>query len=214
MSATRPLAVALAVLAVALAGCTGGFTVNQTEPIRVQIEGAPQTVVVREGGEAQEVNVETCPEDRDPCDVENVDVQLRVHKVSTEACSVKVTIRTVSGEVLDEVIIDVDGVDADDGATTGDGNATGNGTMTATATQTGDAASGDTVVQNIIVNVKGNKNIVVVSQALEGSAEVNVQAIKASGNADVDADQDGSDDATSSDTMTATNSTTTTTTGA
>ena len=64
----------------------------------------------------------------------------------------------------------------------------------------------DTVIQNLVVNVKGNKNIIVVTQALQGEAEVNVQAIKASGNADVDASQDDSDDATM------TNSTTNTTT--
>ena len=53
---------------------------------------------------------------------------------------------------------------------------------------TGDSG-GDTTVQNIFVNVKGNKNIIVVTQALQGEANVNVQAIKASGNADVDAEQ-------------------------
>src|SRR5688572_7264900 len=143
MNATRPIAVGLAVLAVALAGCTGGFTVNQTEPIRVQIEGAPQTVVVREG-ESKEVNVDTCPEDDDPCDTETVDVRLQVRKVSTgDACQVKVIVKTTSGEVLDEVIIDVDGGASGSASATatGDGNTTGNGTTTGNATATATESS-------------------------------------------------------------------------
>lgn len=206
----------------ALAGCTGSFDIDQTEPFRVQLDGAPQTVVVREGAEPREVNVETCPEERDPCDVEEVDVQVKVQKTSTEACSIKVVIKTVSGEILDEKVIDVGGDDGDGSVSataTSDGNMTsdGNETASATATATGgsDDGSGDTIIQNLVVNVKGNKNIIVVTQALQGEANVDIQAIKASGNADVDADQDATVSSTATMTATAspTNSTTNTTTG-
>lgn len=210
MQATT-MAAASVLCLMALAGCTGSFDIDQTEPFRVQLDGAPQTVVVREGAEPREVNVETCP--GDPCDVEDVDVQVKVTKTSTQACSIKVIIKTVSGEVLDERVIDVGGdAGGDAGGDTGsDDNTTGNGTTTVTETTT--ASGGDTTIQNLVVNVKGNKNIIVVTQALTGSAEVNIQAIKASGNADVDADQDveGSSGSASA-TMTASSSASNTTT--
>ncbi|MEA3136181.1 MAG: hypothetical protein QOC71_462 [Thermoplasmata archaeon] len=197
----------LAFALMALAGCTGSFNVDQTEPFRVQLDGAPQTVVVREGAEPREVNVETCPDTTDPCDVEEVNVQVDVHKTSAKACSIKVIIKTVSGDVLDEKVIDVG--DDDDGsasasATATGGNETDSGSASASATATG--GSGDTTVQNLIVNVKGNKNIIVVTQALQGEANVNIQAIKASGHSTVDADQDTTSSASA--TMSSTNTTT------
>src|SRR5688500_16125500 len=155
MNATT-MAVASVLALMGLAGCTGSFDIDQTEPFRVQLDGAPQTVVVREGAEPQEVNVQTCPDTADPCDVDEVEVKVDVRKTSTEACSIKVIIKTVSGEILGERIIDV-GDDDDDGSAGGSatGNATGNGTGNATATGsvTGDSG-GDTTVQNIFVNVK------------------------------------------------------------
>jgi hypothetical protein len=204
------MAAASVLCLMALAGCTGSFDIDQTEPFRVQLEGAPQTVVVREGAEPREVNVETCPSD--PCDVEEVDVQLKVTKTSMEACSIKVTIKTLSGEILDEKVIDVGGSGGDPGTTSG--NDTGNGTTTVTETTTQAASGGDTIVQNMIVNVKGNKNIIVVTQAVTGAASIDIQAIQASGNADVDADQ-GSDGGTASAsaTMTASSSPTNSTSG-
>lgn len=205
MNATMNVGVASVLALMALAGCTGSFDIDQTEPFRVQLDGAPQTVVVREGAEPREVNVQTCPEDTDPCDVEDVEVQVKVEKTSTEACAIRVIIKTTSGEVLDERTIDVGGsATTTSTASNGTGNGTGNTTVTETETTT--ASSSNVVIQNLVVNVKGNKNIIVVTQALQGEANVGIQAIKASGNADVDADQDvGS---TSSETMTATNSTT------
>lgn len=209
MNATTMAVVSVLAL-MGLAGCTGSFDIDQTEPFRVQLDGAPQTVVVREGAEPREVNVQTC--DADPCDVEEVDVQVKVTKTSTEACSIKVIVKTVSGEVLGERIIDVGSAD---GSVTPapTGNETGNGTGNATSTAP-PASSSDVIIQNLIVNVKGNKNVIVVTQAIQGEANVDIQAIKASGNADVDADQDST--STGSATMTATtsptNSTTTNTT--
>lgn len=204
MNATMNFGVASVLALMALAGCTGSFDIDQTEPFRVQLDGAPQTVVVREGAEPREVNVQTCPEDTDPCDVGDVDVQVKVEKTSTEACSIRVIIKTVSGEVLDERTIDVGGSATT--TSTAQGNGTGNSTttVTETETETTTASSSTVVIQNLVVNVKGNRNIIVVTQALSGEANVGIQAIKASGNADVDADQDVG----SGETMPATNSTT------
>jgi hypothetical protein len=212
MQATT-MAAASVLCLMALAGCTGSFDIDQTEPFRVQLDGAPQTVVVREGAEPREVNVETCPSD--PCDVEDVDVQLKVTKTSMEACSIKVTIKTLSGEILDEKVIDVGSTGGDTGATSGNG--TGNGTTTVTETTTTTQASGgDVTIQNLVVNVKGNKNIIVVTQAIAGAASIDIQAIQATGNADVDADQGGSGStasASASATMTASSSPTNSTSG-
>lgn len=201
MNATTMAVVSVLAL-MGLAGCTGSFDIDQTEPFRVQLDGAPQTVVVREGAQPREVNVETCPETDDPCDVEEVDVKVEIEKTSTEVCSIRVIIKTPSGEVLDERTIDVGGDDNDDDGDdngTDDGNTTGNATMTDDASGDG---GGDVVVQNLIVNIKGNKNIIVVTQALQGEANVNIQAIKASGNADVDANQDANATVTTSPTTT------------
>lgn len=205
-----------AVLAVmALAGCTGGFTVNQTEPIRVQLEGAPETVVVHESdAEPQRVVIETCGNQAQAaCDeVDEVDVEVQVKQIEAGACRIKVTIQDESGNVLEEREVDVmEGDDSDDGMTTSDdGN-----TTDANATATADGGStGQVVIQNIVVNVKGKDNIVVLTQALEGSAQVQVNAIKASGNADVDQDVDnGGSTATATATATTTASMTNTTTG-
>ena len=53
MNATT-IAVVSAFGLMALAGCTGSFDIDQTEPFRVQLDGAPQTVVVREGAAPRE----------------------------------------------------------------------------------------------------------------------------------------------------------------
>src|SRR5215210_6541741 len=130
MNATTMAVVSVLAL-MGLAGCTGSFDIDQTEPFRVQLDGAPQTVVVREGAAPQEVNVQTC--DADPCDVDEVEVKVDVTKTSTEACSIKVVIKTVSGEVLGERVIDVGGDDDGSASGTATGNASGNGTGNATA---------------------------------------------------------------------------------
>jgi hypothetical protein len=209
MNATT-IAVVSAFAVMALAGCTGSFDIDQTEPFRVQLDGAPQTVVVREGAEPQEVNIQTCPDTADPCDVDEVDVKVKVEKTSTEACSIKVIVKTTSGEVLGEKVIDVGGAvsGSSSGSMTNGTNATGNETSDDASV---DTSGGDIIIQNLVVNIKGNKNIIVVTQALQGVANVDIQAIQASGNADVDADQDTS--ATTTATMTATTSPTNSTSG-
>jgi hypothetical protein len=205
----------LTMLALVMAGCTGtgNFDVQQTEPFRVSLEGEPQTVVVSDDdSEAKEVVIDTCD---DPCDAadapEQVNVKVEVKPTSAEACRIMVIVKDRdSGEVLDQVEIDGDGTTATT-TTTSSGNATGNATTTTTAGGDTDA-SGDTnvIVQNIVVNVKGKDNIVVLTQAIEGSADVDISAASATGNADADASIDGDAWTSSSDTMTATSSTTTT----
>lgn len=204
----------LTMLAMVMAGCTGtgNFDVQQTEPFRVSLEGEPQTVVVSEDdSEGKEVVIDTCD---DPCadnnddcaDACDVNVKVQVKQTSSDVCRIMVIIKDRdSGEVLDQV--EIDGSDGgDDGGD--DTTTTGNGTTS--ATMTGDVG-GDTnvVVQNIVVNVKGKDNIVVLTQAIEGSADVDISAARASGNGEIDMDdEDDGSTSTSSATMTTTGNST------
>lgn len=208
----------LATLALVLAGCTGtgNFDVQQTEPFRVQLEGEPQTVVVSEDDtDGKEVLVETCD---DPCDEgdapQQVQVKVQVTPRQAEACIVKITIKDRdTGEVLDEREVDTGG---SGGASTETDTVTQTQTETQTVTETQTQASGDggVTIENIVVDVRGGHNIVVVTQAIQGTADVDISAVKASGNADVDVDQGDSGSTatmTGSATMTTTASTNTTT---
>src|ERR1044072_3857771 len=99
MNPIRPIAVGLAVLAVALAGCTGGFTVNQTEPIRVQIEGQPQTVVVHDTDTTpQKVTLKAC----DTACAGDVEVTVQVKKLADGPCRLHVIIQDEDGTTLEE----------------------------------------------------------------------------------------------------------------
>ena len=213
MTATTPIAVATAFLAMALAGCTGGFQVDQTEPFRIQLEGEPETVTVRDTDtEAQRVEVATDCETT--CAHEEVDVELTVEKVSSEACTILVTIQGDDGQTIATRTITVSG--SGDGASTtttsaSAGNETGNATTNSTTTMTtgstgGSAVQNNVVVQNIVVNVKGNKNIVVLTQAQDGAADIDITAVKASGHS---AGIDNGDGSTSAGTTTAATTTTT-----
>lgn len=191
----------------ALAGCTGGFTVNQTEPIRVQLEGAPQTVVVHESdAEPKRVVVATCEDTDDPCDTETVEVQVQVKQVAGDDCRVRITIQDEDGNTIEERDVDVKD-DGDDDSHDGDDNATGDNSTTAAPGPGG--STGQVVVQNIVVNVKGKDNVVILTQALQGSAEVQVNAVHASGNADVEQDTDDGSTMTTTATATATMTNTT-----
>lgn len=179
-----------------LAGCTGNFEVQQTEPFKVQIDGEPQTVTVREGDStAKEVVVNPCGEDEDEvrtCDVEQVDVKVEIQSVSAGPCMVRVTIKDKeTGEVLEERDIDVGGNGSASQTTTDGGGTTT--TVTTTETQTVDGSS-QVVVQNFFIDVKGKDNIVVLTQAIQGEANVDISAADASGNADASVDDDEDDD--------------------
>ena len=194
MDARFAVALAAALALVGLAGCTGSFDVNQTEPIRVQLEGAPQTVVVRDSDdEPQKVVVQTCKE-KTACDVEEIEVQLSIKQVSSEPCRIHITVQDEDGNTIDERDIDVGG-DTGNGSTTTtttttSGNGTGtNGTTTATGNSStgGSTSAGQIVVQTFNINVKGKDNVVVLTQALQGSAQVEVNAndAKASGHSTI-----------------------------
>lgn len=198
----------LTICALVMAGCTGtgNFDVQQTEPFRVQLEGAPQTVVVSDGdSEAKEVVIDTCSDPcaddgddcTDPCDGGDcadpcasggsVSVKVLVQPKTVSACLVKIVIKDkVTGEVLEEREVSAGSGSSSSGSSTG--NASGNTTVTQTQTQTvTESSSGSTVVQNFFVNVKGNHNIVVLTQAIEGSANVQVSAAHATGNGEAGA---------------------------
>lgn len=207
------LAGLFAVAALAMAGCsgTGNFDIQQTEPFRVQLEGEPQTVVVSEDdSEAKEVVIDTC---NDPCGddgPEQVTVKVQVTPQHAAACVIKVIIKDKStGEVLEEREVSAGSGSSVSASATATGNASGNTSATMT---TSAASSGDTnvVIQNIVVNVKGKDNIVVLTQAIQGSADVDISAASATGNADADASI-GDDDGTSATGTTTTSSSYTTT---
>lgn len=221
MTATTPIAVATAFLALALAGCTGSFEVDQTEPFRIQLEGEPETVTVRDTDtEAQRVTIETCGEtDTQSACADEVEVQLKVQQVASGACKILVEIQDEDGNVLETRVIDVTQGSGSTGSATATttssgnttGNATGNSTTTASGSTGGSVVNNQVVIQNIVVNVKGNKNIVVVTQAQEGSADVDIKAVKASGHSTGiagDDEDDASSTTSASLTTTAGNATT------
>lgn len=207
-----------AVAALALAGCsgTGNFDVQQTEPFRVQLEGEPQTVVVSEDdSEAKQVVVATCA---DPCksqstEPKQVNVKVLVTPAHADACVVKVVIKDQdTGEILDEREVDTGGSGSTGTVTqTQTGTQTVTQTGTQTVTQTQSASSGQSVTQNFFVTVKGNHNIVVLTQAIQGTANVDVSASHASGQGVADSGDDGST-STVSASATGTNATGTTST--
>jgi hypothetical protein len=218
MTATTPIAVATAFLALALAGCTGSFQVEQTEPFRVQLEGEPQTVTVRDTDtEAQRVTIETCGEtETESACADEVEVQFKVQQVASGACKILVTIQDEAGNTLETRVIDVaqgSGLTGSASTTTtssgnATGNATGNSTTTASGSTGGSVVNNQVVLQNIVVNVKGSKNIVVVTQAQEGSADVDIKAVKASGHSTGIDGGDGGEATTSTTSRSATVTTT------
>jgi hypothetical protein len=161
--------VGLSALLMALAGCTGEFEVDQTEPIQVQIDdGDGETVTVRENEDAKAVSFDTQ-------DVERVEVVVEVTPVSDGPCTIVVIVEDADGNEIANERIDVPGSGDTDDNMTDDGNETDD-------TDDGMEGDGDVVVQNIDVDVRGSKNIVVLTQAESGEADVNVMANSSSGN--------------------------------
>lgn len=186
---------ALTALALAMAGCAGDFRVRQTEPIRVQIDGEPQETRVAADGangevEKTEFQIET-PED--------VDV-------------VKVMVEVTNVEVEDE--------DDDDNETTPANTTTETGNETAEAAIilviVEDQDTGEKLAEQQVeateqpaqisfdIDIKGRNNVVVVTQAIEGAADVSVSAESA------DSTKDGGETATTATTTATTAATTTT----
>lgn len=182
----RALLMVSALFAVTLAGCTGNFDVQQTEPIRVQLEGPAETVAVREADpEPQKVIVETCPESSS-CDVERIDIELVIQS-DDQASRILIVIEDEDGQRLAEREVVLGNASTNSSTST---SATSSSSDTTTATNSSSSSSTSssnsttpaptqTVVQNIVLDVKGKDNIVVLTQALQGSAEVLVAAQEA-----------------------------------
>lgn len=158
-------------LAAALAGCTGQFDIEQTEPFRVQIEdGEARTVQVSaDDDEPERIIVENDNE------VERIDVRV-VGTPQTEGRTVILV--TIVNEDTDEVFAEQEIVLRDD--TTGD-NETDNGTDDGDGTIT-------QVIQNI--DIRGSNNFVVLTQGVEGDAEVDITTTEARGNSQVNVSDD------------------------
>lgn len=197
MRATTIWATALAALSLAAAGCTGQFDIQQTEPIRVQIDGPPEETRVSELDAAPKEFVVENPNRADA-----VEVDVEVTQASDTPVTVTVTIMdSETNETIATRTIVVGGEGNETENETGNetGNETSpapsptnttatNGTNT-TATNGTNATSGtnetspfpfesggETVTETIVVNVRGKDNFVVLTQADEGEADVSIAA--------------------------------------
>src|SRR5262245_13564242 len=125
---TKPiLGASLAVLAMAVAGCTAQLTAQQTAPFTIAIQGAPQVVTVSASDQApQKVEV------TNPGNTDTLNVKVQVNQVSGP-CKVHVIVQVKeTGEQLASQDIEVGGSAGSSGSTSGSGN----GTTTVTQTQT------------------------------------------------------------------------------
>lgn len=161
--------VGMAALALAMAGCTGNFDIKQTEPIRVQIDGESQDGRVESGSsnERKEFTIERTQE------VEAVKVVVKVIQVeddddggpSPSATSTNATGNTTAppqNETAAEPAIIVIIIEDRD-------------TKEKLEERRVEADAQGTSVE-LVVNVKGHDNVVIVTQAVEGIADVSVAA--------------------------------------
>jgi len=164
----------LVLLATGLAGCTGNFSIKQTEPFRVQIDGAPQQGHVSSEGSAASQKSEFKIENTKDVEVVKVTVECKNAQSSGGSASASAS---SSGNTS--------------------GNETGNGSGSAAAVilvivedrdthekleeQQVQVASGDATQVELNVNVKGKDNVVVITQAVQGSADVAVSAATGEG---------------------------------
>lgn len=186
--------VCLALLALALAGCSGQVDMQQTEPLRIQLEEREEVAVSQADPEPQKLILETCPGSgtADACGVETVEVEVVVQQPEGPT-RILIRIETESGEPLVEREIVAGG-----NTTNQTGNTTSETTSTTAPPSTSDTnttsqttTSPDTVIQNIVVDVKGKDNLVVLTQALEGEAQVVVSASDVTGSAVTPSDGNG-----------------------
>lgn len=156
----------LSVLAVTLAGCSGEFNIRQTEPIRIQLDDTSSSHHVQVSSESkpQKWVVENTPH------ADAIAVNVTVTQVAQNTASVLVTIQDNDGATLATRQIQV-GTDTTPSNTTN---------TTSPSTSSSAPASPQTIVQNIVVNVKGKDNVVVITEAQQGTADVNVAARDAS----------------------------------
>lgn len=201
MRGTHLAGAALVSLAFVLAGCTTQIDMKQTEPFRIAVEGSGQTFTLDESDDPQTVEVDTCTETMTTCGDSNterqIEVNVEVTQKSSEPCKVLVKVTDKStGEELERRIVDVGG--------------SGNGTTNQTGNNTGDSNTGQVVVQNIVVNIKGKDNLVVITEAQQGTAQVNIAA-RTSGTTQAGGDVNSGSTTTVTSTTTTTSSGNTTT---
>lgn len=182
--------VCLALLALALAGCSGQVDVKQTEPLRLQLEESEQVAVSQADPEPQKLILETCPGSgtADACGVETVEVEVVVQQPEGPT-RVLVRIETESGEPLVEREIVAGGNTTNETTNTMSGTSSTpdtNTTSDSNTTSETTSSTHTTVIQNIVIDVKGKENLVVLTQALEGEADVVVSASDVTGMAQPD----------------------------
>lgn len=170
----------LALAALTLSGCTGNFDVQQTEPIRVQLEGPAERVAVREADpEPQKVIVQTCPEESD-CTVERIDIEVVIQS-DDDATRILIIVEDDDGQRLAEREVAVGNGSSTSSTSSSDTSSSSTSTSgtNTTSSATNTTAPSQTIVQNFVIDVKGKDNVVVLTQALQGSADVQVAAQEA-----------------------------------
>lgn len=159
-------AVSLAIL-MSLAGCTGNFDIKQTEPLRIQIDGAPQETQVAADGRASERS-EFKIESPDSVEVVKVVVEVKVVDAAGPAGSTSSAANTSGPNATqptdgdDEravVLVIVEDRDKKE-----------------KIAERRVESQGDATQVSLDVDVKGRDNVVIITQAVEGMADVNVAA--------------------------------------
>lgn len=213
MHSRHVLGVALATF-VMLAGCSGQFDVVQTEPLQIEVDGDGDNARVSESdAEPHRTSVETR-------DLESVEIEVEVASASSGPVTVLVEVQGPENETLATKEITVQAPDQADTATvqttaantttayttnTTTANSTTSATTTASANETGNATSAppadngtsgsgmdsSTTIETLVIDVHGKDNIVVVTQAMSGDADVTIAAHDASGGSSVDGNATG-----------------------
>lgn len=159
----KTLVSALAVFALLLAGCTGQFDVKQTEPIRVEVNGAPQETRVAaegEGGAGEDADETGEFKIESPDEVQMITVTVEVtHVEVTETETVTASPSPTNESEPAIIIVIVEDRDTNEKL----------------AEQQVEAGDQGAMVQ-LDIDVKGRNNVVVVTQAVQGVADVSVAA--------------------------------------
>jgi len=190
-------------VATALAGCTGNFNVKQTEPLRVRLEGGEAGASPSTGTSATSVRVHVdsasgATQQRvivdKPATVENMIVNVNVVAAAVSSSGGTTTGTNTNTTVEGNATGNQTGGNTTGGNTTSTGSTSTNTTATASTgptivniivqTQAGETLSqkqvtvepGATGTGTLNVNVKGKDNIVIVTQAVQGIADVDVSA--------------------------------------
>jgi hypothetical protein len=152
----------LAILALSFSGCTGKFDIKQTEPFRIEVngDGFDSRVASSNSGSSEPERVECIIEKEENVEVVTVIVKVKKVEVVTESPSPTTATNTTDDDA-ERVIVLIIVKDED--------------TDEKLAEQQVEADDQDANV-NLNVNVKGHNNLVVVTQAVQGVADVNVSA--------------------------------------